>query len=687
MQQTSVDSQAYLIIQHGRRWTDILRLQTGRPVIIGRASENDVVVQDERVSRRHAQLDHHEEGWRVRDLNSRNGTQVGGKRINGDHRLVSGQVIEVGGCRLTFTDSLLEAFPAAREQPCRNVQQTLKIDSSEVPDRAGRTGEIGGSGIQEQDPEAPAIVNRLMKSQWSAELDPNQLGISLGPDKWNFFYRLIFELVSCDSAERAASLALTRVLDELGLSAGGVIRIDQSEPESETGEYRMALLATHQLPGRSYHRLSDYLVRTVLREGQAILARNVRDHEQLSAAQRSGQHDTTSVLCAPLKEPGQSDSAGCGRTIGLLHVYSQSDQKMLTDEDLHLVVGVADSLSIALAQLDMHQRLTEDLDRTRKRASQLEDELHKSSELVGQSPLMQQLQTVIRRAGPTDATVLIRGESGVGKELVARAIHQHSLRKEGPLVCLNCAALAPSLLESELFGHEKGAFTGATDRKIGKFESAHRGTLLLDEIGEMPHELQAKFLRVLEGHPFERLGGNNPIRSNVRVIAATNRDLEEAVRSKEFRSDLYFRLRVVEVFVPPLRQRPDDIPLLVEHFLKLLSPHAHRRLLGIEPDAMQLLLKHSWPGNVRELRNVLERAVVLGTHSTIALEDLSLSAIGVSSTQLSGDSTVEFQPISLSELEKKHIMAMLDYVDGNKSKAAQLLGIERSTLDRKLKRF
>ena len=675
MQQTSVDSQAYLIIQHGRRWTDILRLQIGQTITIGRASENEVVVQDERVSRRHAQIDHHKEGWRVCDLGSRNGTHVCGKRITGEHLLSSGQVIEVGGCQLTFTDDLSSAFPGTRAQQTRAVQRTIGLDR------------VDGLELAEPEMDEPTIVNRLLKSQWSAELDPNQLGLSTASDKWNFFYRLIFDLVSCHSPEQAASLALDRVLGELELGAGGVVRIDQAQSGAEEGDFRMALLAARQVPGRCYHRVSDYLVQTVLREAQAILARNVQDHDQLTTARQSGQRDTTSVLCAPLKRPDHPDSSGKVTIIGFLHIYSQGDERMLTNDDLHLVAGVADSLSIALAHLEARQRLTEDLDRTKKRADQLEDELHKSSELVGKSSLMNQVQTAILRAGPTDAMVLIRGESGVGKELVARAIHRNSLRREGPLVCLNCAALAPTLLESELFGHEKGAFTGATERKIGKFEAAHRGTLLLDEIGEMPHELQAKFLRVLEGHPFERLGGNTPIRSNVRVIAATNRDLEEAVRNKEFRSDLYFRLRVVEIFVPPLRQRPEDIPELVEHFLNHLSPHAHRRLLGVEPDAMQQLLRHSWPGNVRELRNVLERAVVLGVHSTIGVEDLSLSAIGVSSGGIHCHELNEFEPISLAELEKKHIMTMLDHVKGNKSRAAQLLGIERSTLDRKLKRF
>ena len=207
----------------------------------------------------------------------------------------------------------------------------------------------------------------------------------------------------------------------------------------------------------------------------------------------------------------------------------------------------------------------------------------------------------------------------------------------------------------------------------------------------MPVELQSKFLRVLEGQPFERLGGNKPIQTNVRVIAATNRDLEEAVKAKEFRADLYFRLRVIEISVPPLRERLDDVPPLVEYFLEQLRAHAGRRLTGIEPEALELLTRHSWPGNIRELRNVLERAIVLGSHSTIGVEDLKISTLGemMSPQKQTAVSPSEppFEPIPLLELEQRHILAMLEHCGGNKTKAAQQLGIERSTLDRKLKRY
>jgi Nif-specific regulatory protein len=284
--------------------------------------------------------------------------------------------------------------------------------------------------------------------------------------------------------------------------------------------------------------------------------------------------------------------------------------------------------------------------------------------------------------------VLIRGESGVGKELVARAVHFASTRRKGPFVCLNCAALTESLLESELFGHERGAFTGATERKIGKFEAADGGTLMLDEIGEMTPTIQAKFLRVLEGHPFERVGGSDQIKVDVRVIAATNRDLEKAVAEAQFRRDLYFRLRVLEVTVPALRKRPEDLPELAHHFLQRFNLETGRKLNGFTSDAINRMMQYRWPGNVRELKNVIERAVVLARGERIDDEDLALTKLSTAGDTVDVlPSSVAFEPLSLDEVERRHILATLKATNWNKSQTAGILGIERSTLDRKIRRY
>jgi Nif-specific regulatory protein len=244
------------------------------------------------------------------------------------------------------------------------------------------------------------------------------------------------------------------------------------------------------------------------------------------------------------------------------------------------------------------------------------------------------------------------------------------------------------LLESELFGHERGAFTGASDRKIGKFEAADGGTIFLDEIGEMSPHLQAKFLRVLEGHPFERVGGSEPVSVDVRVIAATNRDLEKEVEKNHFRRDLYFRLRVVEIVVPGLRKRPDDIPILANHFLDRFTRETGRRIRGFTPEAMEQMRRYRWPGNVREMKNVIERAVVLCEGQQIDVGDLMLSKLATSGeTNEASVPLDEFTPLTLEELERRHIRATLVATGWNKSQTAQILGIERSTLDRKIRRY
>jgi Nif-specific regulatory protein len=317
----------------------------------------------------------------------------------------------------------------------------------------------------------------------------------------------------------------------------------------------------------------------------------------------------------------------------------------------------------------------------------LEDQLKIESELVGTSPGMRQIEAQIGRVAPTNATCLIRGESGSGKELVARAIHYNSPRKDGPFVCLNCAALTETLLESELFGHEKGSFTGATEKKIGKFEAAHHGTIFLDEIGEMTVGTQAKLLRILEGHPFERVGGNTAIKVDVRVVAATNTPLEEAVHAGTFRRDLFFRLQVVEIRLPPLRERKSDVRQLADHFLRRYVRETGRKIRGFTESAVRKMEGYDWPGNVRELRNVVERAVALGNGPLLDANDIWLSSLDLLGPKAPVTEAPAYEAISLDEVEKRHILKTLEHTDWNKSQAATILCIERSTLDRKIKGY
>jgi len=307
-----------------------------------------------------------------------------------------------------------------------------------------------------------------------------------------------------------------------------------------------------------------------------------------------------------------------------------------------------------------------------------------SEGLTGRAPRFRQMLQLVGRVAATETSVLLLGETGTGKEMIAGAIHFNSPRKEAPFVKINCAAITETLLESELFGHEKGAFTGAYKRKEGRFLQAHRGSLFLDEVSEMSPAMQVKLLRVLQEREFIRVGGEELIRVDVRVIAATNKDLLHEIETGRFREDLYYRLNVVTLVLPPLRRRREDIPLLAQHFLRVFSEKNRKKMKGFTPQAMDRLLKHEWPGNVRELMNAVERGVVLARTDYLDTADLPLlaqeAATPLSKETLSGD-------LPLDEVEKATILNAMEITGGNKSEAARRLGITRKTLHTKLKKY
>jgi two-component system, NtrC family, response regulator AtoC len=317
-------------------------------------------------------------------------------------------------------------------------------------------------------------------------------------------------------------------------------------------------------------------------------------------------------------------------------------------------------------------------------------------DLVSRSAAMQRMFELASVAAKSSSTILVLGESGSGKEVLARAIHAESPRAGGPFVAISCAALTETLLESELFGHEKGAFTGAVARRKGKFEAAHGGTLFLDEVGDIGPKLQLDLLRVLEERRVQRVGGNEPIDVDVRVVAATNRDLARAVREGHFREELYYRLNVIPITLPPLRERKEDIPLLVQHFLVRLTAELGRRVEGVSPEAMAALVAHVWPGNVRELRNVLERGAVVAKGPFIQVEDLGLApppappvaAPAATAPAPAGDARApRAEPCALEDVERRHVAEVLAWAGGNVTHAARVLGIDRMTLYNKMKRY
>jgi transcriptional regulator with GAF, ATPase, and Fis domain len=327
--------------------------------------------------------------------------------------------------------------------------------------------------------------------------------------------------------------------------------------------------------------------------------------------------------------------------------------------------------------------------------------VHNFDEIIGQSPALTAVLDNVRRVAPTDASVLISGETGTGKELIARAVHYASKRKDKPLIKVNCAALPTGLVESELFGHEKGVFTGAIAKRIGRFELANGGTIFLDEIGDITAEAQAKLLRVLQEYEFERVGGSVPIKVDVRVIAATNRDLLKAVQAKTFREDLYYRLSVFPVHLPPLRERKEDIPLLVHFLMNKFASRIGKRVDGVSLTTMQRLLAYPWPGNVRELENILERAFILANHPTLEIDaDVLMVAEPPGATNVDNDvapehtgsaaAAVDFPPVTLEAVERNHIVAMLrqkKWVISGPRGAAQALGMQPNTLRSRLKKL
>ncbi len=306
------------------------------------------------------------------------------------------------------------------------------------------------------------------------------------------------------------------------------------------------------------------------------------------------------------------------------------------------------------------------------------EELSQFDEIIGESPAMKRVLELVRTVAETDSTVLIRGESGTGKELIARAIHGNSKRRYFPIVTVNCGAFTETLLESELFGHERGAFTGAQYRRRGKIELADGGTLFLDEIGDIPPKMQVDLLRVIETKQFTRVGGNQLIHSDFRLICATNKDLEKEMREGRFREDLYYRINVFTIHLPPLRERREDIPLLARHFLRKYAASMNKPITEIEPEAMEILMSYHWPGNVRELENAIERAMVVGKPPAIRAEDLPFQLV---STQPVGDMD------SLEAVERSHIANVLDRTNWNITRAASILKIDRVTLYNKIRKY
>jgi formate hydrogenlyase transcriptional activator len=383
-----------------------------------------------------------------------------------------------------------------------------------------------------------------------------------------------------------------------------------------------------------------------------------------------------------------------GRVLGVLHLGSLQENAF-TEDDAAFLSKVANQVAIAVENALAYGQIAELKDQLAQEKLYLEDEIRSElnfEEIVGKSDALRRVLNEVETVAPTDSSVLIYGETGTGKELIARAVHNLSSRASGAFVKLNCAAIPTGLLESELFGHEKGAFTGAIAERVGRFELAHRGTVFLDEIGEIPLELQPKLLRVLQEREFERLGSSRTLRTDARLIAATNRDLGAMVEAQKFRSDLYYRLNVFPVRVPPLRERPEDIPLLVRHFVQQFSRRTNRNIDTIPSETMTALVRYDWPGNIRELQNVIERAVILskGPVLRVAVDDLKPRTLPAESDRDGGiESDGNIRSV-LEETERKQILSALEqtnWIVAGPNGAAARLGMKRSTLQSRMQKL
>jgi Nif-specific regulatory protein len=635
--------QAFLVVRRPDGFGTVFKLVMGRRYLIGRAETNEIVLHDDLCSRQHAEVSMENGEWLVRDCQSLNGTRVNDQRLTHERQLHSGDEIGLGRSRLVFVDSLAD-LPAQKSPHENAIESGLAITN-----RMGQTrfDLNAGTSTPQSFPSASELASHRITGQLS------------------LLYRLALDMGKASSHEELFDNVLRELLEATPADSAAVLQVSE--------KLEVKLVAYHAKDARhTYSPLPPAILKEVLALRQAVMA---EDKNRFRTNPRdNGRHEQTSLICAPV--------VSGDRVEYLLHFYCSNPLQALNPEDLELTVAISKHIAIVAQSLRRHLALQEENQRLKAQVAQ-------DVQLIGASAPMLAIEAQITKVAATNATVMIRGESGSGKELVARAIHLSSPRRSQPFVCLNCAALTESLLESELFGHEKGAFTGATERKIGKFEAAHGGSIFLDEIGEMTPNSQAKLLRVLEGHPYERVGGTEPVRVNVRVVAATNRPLEEAVSAGQFRRDLYFRLHVVEIRVPPLRERPTDIPLLTEYFLRRFQQETGRKISGVTHAALEKLKQYHWPGNVRELRNVIERAVALAGGPLIEAGDIWLSYLEGSAPvpPASSLATRPFEPMSLEAMEKIHILETLRYTNWVKSQAAQLLGIERSTLDRKIKMY
>jgi transcriptional regulator with GAF, ATPase, and Fis domain len=598
-------------------------------ISIGREKSNVLCIDEPSVSRQHCVIRAAEERFRLFDLDSRNGTYVNGLPVK-ERVLENGDQIRVGHCCLLFL-AQEENFSSPiqlDEGPLEN-HETVLLRPEDVRRPASGSGPQSDSGAIRLARDLRALLNISEAITSTRGLEPLSQQL----------LESIFEVVP---AERAAILLVEKGQEEFA----AVYARDRGAP------------AAGPVP------VSQTIVQRVLRERVAILSNDVLDSAAYRKAASLIHSGTRSVLAVPL--------AFLDQLLGVLYLSTSNATAVFDREHLQLLTGIA---GIAASALDNARRM--DLLESENR--RLRAEINIEHDMVGESTCMHDVYQFISKVAASNATVLICGESGTGKELAARALHNNSARVDRPFVAINCAAIADSLLESELFGHEKGSFTGALSLKRGKLEEANGGSVFLDEIAELAPPLQAKLLRVLQEREFERVGGTRPIKVDIRLIAATNRDLQEAVRRGDFRQDLFYRLNVVSLTMPPLRERREDIPLLVNYFAAKHSKLSNREVMSISREALSYLTSYDWPGNVRELENAIERAVVLSSTDTVLPEDLPEAVLDAARDAAVAPANYHD---AVREAKRQIVLRTMEQSGGNHNEAARQLGLHPNNLHR-----
>jgi Nif-specific regulatory protein len=591
------------------------------PVLIGRQTGANLRIRNAAVSRRHAVIEKDGDKYIIADLDSRNGTFVNDMPVK-RCELHHGDRVQIGESQFFFLIDDTE-----------DPSQTSEIRFDEAP-------LLGSPAVRMTYSDAVFVMARDLSALLKISTTINAIR-------------------DLDKLEKA----LLDLLFEVVPARRGAILL--SSNHADTDDEFCSVITLDRVEGAGTKvNVSRTIVRRVLNDGAAILINEADDNAELKTESLIAAR-SRSVLCVPLIMHD--------RKFGVIYLDSDEPQARFDENHLQMVTAVA-----AIAAVAIHNaRNFEDLENENARLMVDADIEHN---MVGESPLLQRVYQLISKVAPTDSTVLIFGESGTGKELAARAIHRNSKRGDKAFIAANCAAFAETLLESELFGHEKGAFTGALLQKKGRLELADGGTIFLDEIGDLSPSLQTKLLRVLQEREFERVGGTRTIKVNIRLLAATNRDLEEAIKKGTFRQDLYFRLNVVKLTMPPLRERRDDIPLLANYFARKYAEKCNRRVMGISSEARKRLMTYDWPGNVRELENAIERAVVLGTTEQILADDLPEAVVEAEAT-VSAETPSSYHELVV-QTKKRMIADAMKQANGSYTAAARILNLHPNYLHR-----